>query len=223
MLAGGFTFFEFSPLGKWSNLTNIFQLGWNHQLVWFWVSLLIAGKGGAFKFRYGSSHFISCNIAMETPRFLIGNTDLQMQGIQGYIWMFPKIGVFTPKMDGENNGSKPYVFKWMIWGGFPTPIFGLTPIYFGLSPLPVTVTTRIITFLVGDPYKPSFATVTVRGDNPTYTMIQCWFTGYKWIVELGDPWSSTWFFDFTSESHRVRPGLESLDENSDNNNRLGLR
>ena len=36
----------------------------------------------------------------------------------------------------------------------------------GLSPLPVTVTTRIITFLVGDPYKPSFATVTGRGDNP---------------------------------------------------------
>ncbi len=38
---------------------------------------------------------------------------------------------------------------------------------FGLSPLPVTVTTRIITFLVGDPYRPSFATVTERGDNPT--------------------------------------------------------
>ena len=36
----------------------------------------------------------------------------------------------------------------------------------GLSPLPVTVTTKIITFLVGDPYKPSFATVTGRGDNP---------------------------------------------------------
>ena len=28
------------------------------------------------------------------------------------------------------------------------------------TPHPVTVTTRIITFLVGDPYKPSFATVT---------------------------------------------------------------
>ena len=38
----------------------------------------------------------------------------------------------------------------------------------GLSPLPVTVTTWIITFLVGDPYKPSFATVTGRGDNPIY-------------------------------------------------------
>ena len=41
-----------------------------------------------------------------------------------------------------------------------------TYIQFGLSPLPVTVTTRIITLLVGDPYKPSFATVTGRGDNP---------------------------------------------------------
>ena len=30
------------------------------------------------------------------------------------------------------------------------------------------MTTRIITFLVGDPYKPSFTTVTVRGPHPTY-------------------------------------------------------
>jgi len=36
-------------------------------------------------------------------------------------------------------------------------------------PLPVTVTTRIITFLVGNPcYKPSFATVNGGGDNPKY-------------------------------------------------------
>ena len=41
--------------------------------------------------------------------------------------------------------------------------------YFGLSRFPVTVTTRIITFLVGDPYKPSFPTVTGRGDNPKNT------------------------------------------------------
>ena len=44
-------------------------------------------------------------------------------------------------------------------------------IWLGLSPLPVTVATRIITFFVGDPYKPSFATVTGRGDNPTYDHI----------------------------------------------------
>ena len=31
---GGFIFFYFHPyLGKWSNLTNIFQMGRNHQLV----------------------------------------------------------------------------------------------------------------------------------------------------------------------------------------------
>ena len=33
-LGGGFKYFYFQPyLGKWSNLTNIFQRGWNHQLV----------------------------------------------------------------------------------------------------------------------------------------------------------------------------------------------
>ena len=30
---------------------------------------------------------------------------------------------------------------------------------------------RVITFLVGDPYKPSFATVTGRGDNPRYATV----------------------------------------------------
>ena len=35
--------------------------------------------------------------------------------------------------------------------------------YLGCGPLTVTVTTRIITFLIGNPYKPSFTTVTVRG------------------------------------------------------------
>ena len=32
-LGGGFKYFYVHPcLGKWSNLTNIFQMGWNHQL-----------------------------------------------------------------------------------------------------------------------------------------------------------------------------------------------
>ena len=38
----------------------------------------------------------------------------------------PKIGFFSPKMDGENNGSKPYE-QMDDLGGF-TPIFGSTPI-----------------------------------------------------------------------------------------------
>ena len=38
----------------------------------------------------------------------------------------------------------------------------------GVAPLPVRVTTRIITFLVGNPYKASFATVTGWGVDPNY-------------------------------------------------------
>ena len=42
-------------------------------------------------------------------------------------------------------------------------------IYVRSTPHPVTVATRIITFLVGNPYKPSFATVTGWGVDPKYT------------------------------------------------------
>ena len=31
----GFRYYFHPYLGKWSNLTNIFQLGWNHQLEWY--------------------------------------------------------------------------------------------------------------------------------------------------------------------------------------------
>ena len=41
-------------------------------------------------------------------------------------------------------------------------------IYIGTTPHPVTVTTRIIPFLVGNPYKPSFATVTGWGVDLKY-------------------------------------------------------
>ena len=43
--------------------------------------------------------------------------------------------------------------------------------YIGLSPLPLPVTTRIITFLVGNPYKPSFPLLLGRGDNPNNTCL----------------------------------------------------
>ena len=44
-------------------------------------------------------------------------------------------------------------------------------VYFRSTPHPVTVTTRIITYLVGNPYKPSFATVTGWGVDPMYIYI----------------------------------------------------
>ena len=57
-------------------------------------------------------------------------------------------------------------------------------IYIRSTPHPVTVTTRIITYLVGNPYKPSFATVTVTGwgVDPThiYIYIILFFGSLKW-------------------------------------------
>ena len=41
-------------------------------------------------------------------------------------------------------------------------------LYVRSTPHPVTVAKRIITFLVGNPYKPSFATVTGWGVDPIY-------------------------------------------------------
>ena len=41
-------------------------------------------------------------------------------------------------------------------------------VYLRSTPHPVTVTTRIVTFLVGNPYKPSFATVTGWGVDPRF-------------------------------------------------------
>ena len=59
--------------------------------------------------------------------------------------------------------------RYMLWDELYIFFSGIySEISIGLSPLPVTVTNGIITFLVGDPYKPSFATVTGRGDNPRY-------------------------------------------------------
>ena len=45
-------------------------------------------------------------------------------------------------------------------------------VYVGTTPHPVTVTTRIITFLIGNPYKPSFVTVTGWGVDRMYMYIK---------------------------------------------------
>ena len=52
-------------------------------------------------------------------------------------------------------------------------------IYFGLSPLPVRVTTRIITFLVGDPYKPSFPLLLGGGTTQNILHIEVYPTKNK--------------------------------------------
>ena len=55
-----------------------------------------------------------------------------------------------------------YILGDLRFGSFPRVKFT------GCCSLPVTVTTRIITFLIGNPGKPSFPTVTVRRPHPNY-------------------------------------------------------
>ena len=50
----------------------------------------------------------------------------------------------------------------------------LWQVYLGCCPLPVTVTTRIVIFLVGDSYKPSFATATGRGATSKVYLTNAW-------------------------------------------------
>ena len=54
--------------------------------------------------------------------------------------------------------------------------------FVGLSPLPVTVTTRIIPFLVGNPYKPSFPLL-LGG----WTTQMIWHIFFKWIKTTVPP------------------------------------
>ena len=78
---------------------------------------------------------------------------------------------------------------------------GLRLGYLRCGPLPVTVTTRIITFSVGDPYKPSFSTVTGRGPHPKDTLkkctvigCDCYWAGRKaaWIMYIYHEPSKPW-------------------------------
>ena len=84
-------------------------------------------------------------------------------------------------------------------------------VYFGTTPHPVTVTTRIIPFLVGNPYKPSFVTVTGWGVDRMYTLYVWWIMAFHdsiflistyrpkgssillWMPSVSNaPWSALW-------------------------------
>ena len=63
----------------------------------------------------------------------------------------------------------------------------------GLSPLPVRVTTRIITFLVGNPYKPSFPLL-LGGGQPKFKLTQL-FHFHRCFEPMLEQWTS---FDASS-------------------------
>ena len=59
-------------------------------------------------------------------------------------------------------------------------------LFLGTTPHPVTVTTRIITFLVGNPYKPSFVTVTGWGVDLSYSL-SLMTLQFRWMVNSPSP------------------------------------
>jgi len=74
-------------------------------------------------------------------------------------------------MEASRGARKAACKTWKeVLGSMVIGSVGYDPNIPWVWPLPVTVTTRIIPFLVGDPYKPLFATVTGRGPDPKYTL-----------------------------------------------------
>ena len=65
VLGGGFNLFYFQPyLGRWSNLTNMFQTGWNHQpdvavnqLYASWMTTILWQKMSLHYWLINSKHF----------------------------------------------------------------------------------------------------------------------------------------------------------------------
>ena len=112
--------FYFHPyLGKRSNLTSLFQLGWNHQLdfEWCWIRIHRFQKFGVCpslrgKFRWIFARFILCcctvkkafdvfmyiNLPDSTENnlqfFFLQNSE---NLIANWIWVFPKIGGVFPQ------------------------------------------------------------------------------------------------------------------------------
>ena len=80
----------------------------------------------------------------------------------------------------------------------------LYPIYLGTTPHPVTVTTRIIPFLVGNPYKPSFV-VTGRWVDQIYTL-----SIMKVSPILGSRSPSIWANHNVLRGHRKKVVLEVI-------------
>ena len=74
-------------------------------------------------------------------------------------------------LDVESKKGREWGLRTSVVRRFWWVFCWLNPYTLDAAPLTVTVTTRIIAFLVGDPYKPSFPTVTVRGPHPTYTRV----------------------------------------------------
>ena len=79
-LGGDFKYFFFHPyLGKWSNFPSVFQIGWNHQLVYHKSFMLFFSKNGKFQLPK-RQHIFKMLPFLERAFsvFLISNTHLDL-------------------------------------------------------------------------------------------------------------------------------------------------
>ena len=85
--------------------------------------------------------------------------------------LHPRKLTWIPKMMGlgKGNGTLKWRHFWYLYVRFPSGEYIKDRGIRWVWPLPATVSTRIITFLVGDSYKPLFTTVTGMGPHPRYT------------------------------------------------------
>ena len=129
--------------------------------------------------------------------------------------------IFLILIFGSSHLWMGQVFSLLTWEGCMTKhlseqqLQSQKSLSFRSTPHPVTVTTRIITFLVGNPYKPSFATVTGWGVDPTYLVckifmiiichdIICIFVGGS----CPKPWCSSWLTNIRNRVPVARYSLE---------------
>ena len=92
--------------------------------------------------------------------------------------------IYRPGNNHRSLGLNVFLSRWCSFSKGGISVIVPWRVYLGLSPLPVTVTTRIFTFLVGNPYKPSFPLLLGRGTTQGISIsVCCKVRCNMWIVD----------------------------------------
>ncbi len=91
-----------SYLGKWSNLTNIFQMGWNHQLVPSYIGIIINHYKDPGPLLTNPGPFMECHVRVFVSKF-VWFPGLQVQQDIGIPWNGARMGVTGGRGDVISN------------------------------------------------------------------------------------------------------------------------
>ena len=156
---------------------------WKHQLLWeevvgnIWAfDRYPAGRGVSVLENKCPSHFFYGNIT--PPKTNGWNLKIHLFENENHLNQTSMtLGFKSRSFSGEHSANSSCLTdsRGQNWNqsnqekGFNVTFFGYTFFFVMVYPGAVTVTTRIIAFLVGNPYKPLFATVTGRGVVPSFS------------------------------------------------------